>query len=273
MRRVWRSPYAPISIHAPLAGCDLGFFARQKYGFSISIHAPLAGCDAGYHARNWQKHDFNPRTPCGVRRKVANYFGVTVEISIHAPLAGCDSEIVSVQPTAFNFNPRTPCGVRPIRGDCPVFHNFISIHAPLAGCDELRDLQSVTERDFNPRTPCGVRPRCPSMRPRPAYFNPRTPCGVRHGKLPWVEYDTVFQSTHPLRGATPAGYLRGGAGDISIHAPLAGCDPNTCPDCYTVEISIHAPLAGCDRSGLLVHTCKKNFNPRTPCGVRQRWRL
>ena len=35
-----------ISIHAPLAGCDmgmLGIFAQME---RISIHAPLAGCDA-----------------------------------------------------------------------------------------------------------------------------------------------------------------------------------------------------------------------------------
>ena len=55
-----------ISIHAPLAGCDVrvGHFLG---GDAISIHAPLAGCDlikAGYR--------------------------VQMRISIHAPLAGCD---------------------------------------------------------------------------------------------------------------------------------------------------------------------------------------
>ena len=80
---------------------------------------------------------------------------------------------------------------------------------------------------------------------------------------------TLFQSTHPLRGAT------GGIMDlindyaISIHAPLAGCDfgpgrprngskgfQSTHPlrgattrsavRCSMLTISIHAPLAGCD---------------------------
>ena len=179
MRRVWRSPYAPISIHAPLAGCDLGFFARQKYGFSISIHAPLAGCDAGYHARNWQKHDFNPRTPCGVRRKVANYFGVTVEISIHAPLAGCDSEIVSVQPTAFNFNPRTPCGVRLVTF-CPIAPSllFQSTH-PLRGATYTVYLL-ILSRLFQSTHPLRGATSLSEYAPTPS----------------------IFQSTHPLRGAT-----------------------------------------------------------------------
>ena len=33
----------------------------------ISIHAPLAGCDLGDTADFIKKIDFNPRTPCGVR--------------------------------------------------------------------------------------------------------------------------------------------------------------------------------------------------------------
>ena len=34
----------PISIHAPLAGCD-NVWEPGAYGWEISIHAPLAGCD------------------------------------------------------------------------------------------------------------------------------------------------------------------------------------------------------------------------------------
>ena len=33
-----------------------------------------------------------------------------------------------------------------------------------------------------------------------------------------------FQSTHPLRGATPLSAQEMANGKISIHAPLAGCD-------------------------------------------------
>ena len=192
---------------------------------------------------------------------------------------------------AKNFNPRTPCGVRPIRGDCPVFHNFISIHAPLAGCDELRDLQSVTERDFNPRTPCGVRPRCPSMRPRPAYFNPRTPCGVRRfpssarstesnfnprtpcgvrpGVAPEAIWTEIFQSTHPLRGATHIAVRRILHELFQSTHPLRGATLTIMQGDQYAIISIHAPLAGCDRAAQFVIGKRDDFNPRTPCGVRQ----
>ena len=80
----------------------------------ISIHAPLAGCDR----RSWKTaaacHDFNPRTPCGVRRGCVVVLTLDV-ISIHAPLAGCDLYRHPAQRAA-----------------------GISIHAPLAGCDKTR---------------------------------------------------------------------------------------------------------------------------------------
>ena len=55
-----------------------------------------------------------------------------------------------------------------------------------------------------------------------------------------------FQSTHPLRGATEADGKTLIIGEISIHAPLAGCDPIIKGRPVSNEISIHAPLAGCD---------------------------
>ena len=147
--------------------------------------------------------NFNPRTPCDSRLCGTN---IRVnQISIHAPLAGCDREQHrrSRSPRE-NFNPRTPCGVRPQRGSrhkaqrdfnprtpcgvrrivvticIKIYH--ISIHAPLAGCDKSPEHGWMCKRNFNPRTPCGVRP-LPSLRTR------RT---------------ALFQSTHPLRGATSA---------------------------------------------------------------------
>ena len=78
----------------------------------ISIHAPRAGCDSHHTGLFNGLENFNPRTPCGVRRNV--------------PVASRFRH---------NFNPRTPCGVRRTdhrRKD--VLHS-ISIHAPRAGCD------------------------------------------------------------------------------------------------------------------------------------------
>ncbi len=56
----------------------------------------------------------------------------------------------------------------------------ISIHAPRAGCDKNLLTAFANSADFNPRTPCGVRLRTGTNR---------------------VNWD-IFQSTHPVRGAT-----------------------------------------------------------------------
>ena len=108
---------------------------NERDASDISIHAPHAGCDGRALPPARQDHDFNPRTPCGVRpRHVANIIK-RWEISIHAPHAGCDLLGKVAMGNAKHFNPRTPCGVR-------------------RGAETSRK----RTRDFNPRTPCGVRP-------------------------------------------------------------------------------------------------------------------
>ena len=58
--------------------------------------------------------------------------------------------------------------------------------------------------------------------------------------------DTPFQSTHPVWGAT-----------------------SSTPSSFVLSvISIHAPRAGCDRPHGVYLNHGKDFNPRTPCGVR-----
>ena len=84
--------------------------------------------------------------------------------------------------------------------------------------------------------------------------------------------DKVFQSTHPLRGATMEAEQLQRIWRISIHAPLAGCDDRSASTKRrTTSISIHAPLAGCDVPRVGAMMAKEGyFNPRTPCGVRPR---
>ena len=125
-------------------------------------------------------NDFNPRTPCGVRRVERRNDGREHVISIHAPHAGCDlfntnnlnalSQFQSTHPmrgatilpgalisNLTDFNPRTPCGVRlKFRPPVPPAGR-ISIHAPHAGCDQKHDPGLLLHYNFNPRTPCGVR--------------------------------------------------------------------------------------------------------------------
>ena len=101
----------------------------------VSIHALLAECDCHPGCDTQLGLSFNPRTPCGVRRKTRLKMpprpkfqsthslrsatdGCTWgtrrgEVSIHALLAECDKHPVHTVFECRCFNPRTPCGVRP----------------------------------------------------------------------------------------------------------------------------------------------------------------
>ena len=139
---------------------------------------------------------FNPRTPCGVRHRLQDFF--------------CHIR---------SFNPRTPCGVRLIcfimgavillfqsthslrsatigwhgrvsvlvvsihallaECDRPQYHlclhRPVSIHALLAECDSMLVRIADGRLGFNPRTPCGVRLRLTIyivIQQRKRYFAP-----------------------------------------------------------------------------------------------------
>ena len=78
------------------------------------------------------------------------------------------------------------------------------------------------------------------------YFNPRSPRGLRR----WLTAENVF------------------ARIISIHAAQEGCDFDAAPFNIDYIISIHAAQEGCD--GKCLKTCPllKDFNPRSPRGLR-----
>ncbi len=123
----------------------------------------------------------------------------------------------------------------------------ISIHAPLTGSDisyHYRDCQ-------------------------PSHFNPRSPYGERHIILAAKHDAEVFQSTLPLRGATPPVKCRKVSNFISIHAPLTGSDNlDLMMECIG-QISIHAPLTGSDQGADLIRCRRNDFNPRSPYGERR----
>ena len=207
----------------PLRGATIAL-AQRKQAEAISIHAPLAGCDLRKPQPRKPQPNFNPRTPCGVRRvRCSATRRRTIFQSTHPLRGATPSEELQTLPTAFQ-------STHPLRGATKSEPNtftwgVISIHAPLAGCDLAVSRSSRRAANFNPRTPCGVRPESGNRRRQ------------------WEE----FQSTHPLRGATRKRH--------DLHRKS--------------EISIHAPLAGCDRCWRRSRRRSSHFNPRTPCGVRR----
>ena len=192
--------------------------------FLISIHAPLAGCDVHAARGTGPCGHFNPRTPCGVRR--TGYMVTTerrafqsthplrgatlpvrrprapVQISIHAPLAGCDPWALAPERPNRHFNPRTPCGVRHER--------------------EFQAGGAVF--NFNPRTPCGVRRRVRMMGVRQTQFQSTHPLrGATWLAMNPRNFGRI--SIHaPLAGCDYILTNFNTTIEISIHTPLAGCD-------------------------------------------------
>ena len=228
-----------ISIHAPHAGRDDELLAVAEIVGLISIHAPHAGRDADSQAVDFI-NIISIHAPHAGRDGIGNCCARQIDfISIHAPHAGRDDDAFSNVPATNVFQSTRPMRGATRRSDRLQREPAISIHAPHAGRDHEFDSSQRTEQaDFNPRAPCGARPA--------ATFRPST-------ALP-------FQSTRPMRGATPDHRDQWLHHLISIHAPHAGRDGDRFSDYGKTYISIHAPHAGRDSKSIqnyFTHFCDK----------------
>ena len=238
---------------------------------AISIHAPRAGCDTRTMVTGAENKDFNPRTPCGVRRWIR-----------------------LLLPGTTNFNPRAPCGARL---DRPVIFGIrrpISIHAPRVGRDSLIQAPlCVVLRRFQSTRPVWGATFVVSHQSGLLQFQSTRPVWVATVSPPehmWAHHE--FQSTRPVWGATAGADGNGGAAGISIHAPRVGRDQLVESVCIGKIISIHAPRVGRDTArrptrqipsqfqstrpvwGATAEDSRAGrnrgyFNPRAPCGARQ----
>ena len=169
---------------------------------------------------------FNPRTPCGVRRKTLRRAAKRCMFQSTHSLRSATHTIsfmfytVKFQST---HSLRSATGFPEARSPwLPV-----SIHALLAECDQsfmnlgaldvwfqsTHSLRSATGQSAKRRAMEAVSihallAECDSRIIRDIVlifsFNPRTPCGVRLEVLNTSLSEPVFQSTHSLRSATPS---------------------------------------------------------------------
>ena len=123
-----------------------------------------------------------------------------------------------------NFNPRSPYGERlgtllwlksarifqstlPLRGATeavriPIVETVISIHAPLTGSDLPSRHLLAAGRDFNPRSPYGERPALAHCDGQGVEFQSTLPLRGATPENGMCCKGHIFQSTLPLRGAT-----------------------------------------------------------------------
>ncbi len=148
----------PVSIHAPRAGRDLRG-AQGRQGQHVSIHAPRAGRDRGVRAKRragtkFQStrpvrgataapgptpptcRSFNPRAPCGARRRSPRCRARGCRFNPRAPCGARRARFPRAS-SGSSFNPRAPCGARPGREGPGGRADAVSIHAPRAGRDRV----------------------------------------------------------------------------------------------------------------------------------------
>ena len=101
------------------------------------------------------------------------------------------------------------------------------------------------------------------------HFNPRHPYGWRPGRNKKLTKKAKFQSTPPIRVATPLYTLGFHSNRISIHATHTGGDDFGKRFVTSSMISIHATHTGGDSGHTSVSPPCLHFNPRHPYG----WRL
>ena len=124
---------------------------------------------------------FNPHSPCGERHMPPFHIGVAELFQSTLPLRGATLAIRDIDCVTGNFNPHSPCGERP--------------NAPLT---------VGTQTYFNPHSPCGERPFIQSSALRCMKISIHTPLAGSDLQSLWNGImAVVFQSTLPLRGATP----------------------------------------------------------------------
>ena len=197
-RRACRRSITPRTFQSthPLRGATIATTRYPTGSPNFNPRTPCGVRQAGYTGQAHPTEHFNPRTPCGVRPLILSRRPMTILISIHAPLAGCDHELSKLK-ADWKISIHAPlagCDARDVYG---IDNGLISIHAPLAGCD----VQAITNFRVI------------------VHFNPRTPCGVRLDTSIVIGTIKKFQSTHPLRGATPR--------IIKIESRLKNFNPRT----------------------------------------------
>ena len=218
---------------------------------------------------------------------------LVLDISIHAPRVGRDAQEQQAKLTTILFQ-----STRPVWGatsaSCGTLSGAVfQSTRPVWGATRQTADRAAAQSDFNPRAPCGARRRCVRTLYANTRFQSTRPvwgatcaAGVAAAQAvisihaPRVGRDRSrsvkrarsnrisIHAPRVGRDSAPAARWRS-AKRISIHAPRVGrdADGKTAPP--RKAISIHAPRVGRDHSRRRRRACRRDFNPRAPCGARQ----
>ena len=173
-----QNPAHLISIHAPRVGSD----QRERDStlfLAISIHAPRVGSDSGFCWFSHLRGYFNPRSPCGERRRRLPLLSGSRTFQSTLPVWGATRRKPILQGRRDYFNPRSPCGerlsIRSVTGQVRIFQSTL----PVWGATPSSVL-SCAEPEFQSTLPVWGATPAPAAAPLlQKNFNPRSPCGER----------------------------------------------------------------------------------------------
>ena len=128
---------------------------RRPYPADFNPRSPC-GERRKWGLRHGHHQNFNPRSPCGERLAVGAQPGTILRFQSTLPLRGA-TDAVSHEGAVLVISIHAPLAGSD--GIARRFHDLrnISIHAPLAGSDSQSTTTQATHYNFNPRSPCGER--------------------------------------------------------------------------------------------------------------------
>ena len=147
---LWPPPC--ISIHAPRAECDSPSVSRRNSHARFQSTHPVRGATSSSLTRSTAPADFNPRTPCGVRRTPCRTRRSSRPFQSTHPVRGATSTLAEASAE------RQFQSTHPVRGaTIDLTASFgagkISIHAPRAGCDNLLEVATAAGKKFQSTHP------------------------------------------------------------------------------------------------------------------------
>ena len=124
---------------------------------------------------------------------------------------------------------------------------------------------------FNPRAPCGARREVCVVLLRELRISIHAPrvgrdCGYGRQTVRYV----IFQSTRPVWGATNLSFSQMSSMLFQSTRPVWGATVTAGIRFTANSISIHAPRVGRDSDCHRPQRLRMHFNPRAPCGARQK---
>ena len=168
-----------------------------------------------------------------------------------------------------HFNPRAPCGARLLVTQFTHMADEFQSTRPVRGAtvDKQRARKAWAFQSTRPVR--GATCLKPIFQPTERFQSTRPVRGATE-ELVAAEDHNGFQSTRPVRGATASGHSFCPVTLFQSTRPVRGATDPRRQHLLRKLISIHAPRAGRDRTKCGRALSPLNFNPRAPCGARQK---